>query len=73
VQLKARYSPFCFPGWKGKPAITYFYQATPANFSRKNILDEYEASYMVGMMVNVAIITIGSSLRTFILAMTMHP
>jgi hypothetical protein len=29
--------------------------------------DEYEASYMVGMMVNVAIITIGSSLRTFIL------
>jgi cytochrome P450 len=35
--------------------------------------DEHEASYMVGMMVNVTIKAIGSQLRTFVLAVTLYP
>ncbi|KAF7513909.1 hypothetical protein GJ744_006523 [Endocarpon pusillum] len=52
---------------RGTPCYTSTLIEKRPEFSKR------EAAYPVGMMANVAILTTGSPLRTFLLAMALHP
>lgn len=51
---------------RGTPTYSSTYLEKPPGFGPR------EAAYAVGMMANVAILTTGSPLRTFLLAMVLH-
>ncbi|EXJ87915.1 hypothetical protein A1O1_04842 [Capronia coronata CBS 617.96] len=54
-------------------ARTYFERKEKESGSRSFGFDDHEAAYAVGMLVTVAIFTIGGPLYCFFLAMVLHP
>ncbi|KAH0839097.1 hypothetical protein AYO21_04691 [Fonsecaea monophora] len=54
-------------------ARTYFERKEAESGSRSFGFDDHEAAYAVGMLVTVAIFTIGGPLYCFFLAMVLHP
>ncbi|EHY53752.1 hypothetical protein HRR83_003968 [Exophiala dermatitidis] len=54
-------------------ARTYFERKEAEGGSRSFGFDDHEAAYAVGMLVTVAIFTIGGPLYCFFLAMVLHP
>ena len=54
-------------------ARTYFERKQAESGSRSFGFDDHEAAYAVGMLVTVAIFTIGGPLYCFFLAMVLHP
>lgn len=54
-------------------ARTYFERKKAETGSRSFGFDDHEAAYAVGMLVTVAIFTIGGPLYCFFLAMVLHP
>ncbi|KAK5064826.1 hypothetical protein LTR84_000660 [Exophiala bonariae] len=54
-------------------AKTYFERKSLETGSRSFGFDDHEAAYAVGMLVTVAIFTIGGPLYCFFLAMVLHP